>query len=37
MQTFFQKMAEKDVFITGEILDPIWYCLDEDILDNEFP
>ena len=36
MQTFFQKMAEKDVYITGEVLDLFWDCLDEDILDNEF-
>ena len=36
MQTFFQKMAEKDVYITGDVLDLFWHCLDEDILDNEF-
>ena len=29
-------MAEKDVCITGEVLDLFWDCLDEDILDNEF-
>ena len=29
-------MAEKDVYITGEVLDLFWDCLDEDILDNEF-
>ena len=33
---FFQKMAEKGVFITGEVLELIWVCLVEDILDNEF-
>ena len=36
MQTFFQKMAEKDVYITGVVLDLFWDCLDENILDNEF-
>ena len=34
--SFFQKMAEKVVYITGEVLDLFWNCLDEDILDNEF-
>ena len=29
---FFQKMAEKDVYRTGEVLDLFWDCLD----DNEF-
>ena len=29
-------MAEKGVYITGEVLDLFWDCLDEDILDNEF-
>ena len=29
-------MAEKDVYITGEVLDLFWDCLDEDIFDNEF-
>ena len=29
-------MAEKDVYITGKVLDLFWDCLDEDILDNEF-
>ena len=29
-------MSEKDVYITGEVLDLLWDCLDEDILDNEF-
>ena len=29
-------MAEKDVFITCEVLDLFWDCLDEDILYNEF-
>ena len=29
-------MAEKDVYITGEVLDLFWDCLDEDILDSEF-
>ena len=29
-------MAKKDVYITGEVLDLFWDCLDEDILDNEF-
>ena len=29
-------MEEKDVYITGEVLDLFWGCLDEDILDNEF-
>ena len=29
-------MAEKDVYITGEVLDLFWNCLGEDILDNEF-
>ena len=32
MQTLFQKMAEKDVLITGEVLNLFWDCLDEDIL-----
>ena len=36
MQTFFQKIAEKDVYITDEVLDLFWDCWDEDILDNEF-
>ena len=27
---------EKDGYITGEVLDLFWDCLDEDILDNEF-
>ena len=29
-------MAEKDEYITGEVLDLFWDCLDEDILDNQF-
>ena len=28
--------GKKDVYITGEVLDLFWDCLDEDILDNEF-
>ena len=36
MQTFFQKVVEKEVYITGEVLDLFRDCLDEDILDNEF-
>ena len=36
MQTFFQKMVEKNIYITGEVLDLFWDCLDEDILDNQF-
>ena len=32
----FSEMAEKDVYITGEVLDLFWNCLDENILDNEF-
>ena len=36
MQTFFQKIAKKDVFITGEVLGLFWNCLDEDILYNDF-
>ena len=29
-------MAEKDVYITGEVLNLFWDCLDENILDNQF-
>ena len=29
-------MAEKDVYITGEVLDLFWDCIDENILDKEF-
>ena len=29
-------MVDKDAFITGEVLDLFWNCLDEDILDNKF-
>ena len=29
-------MAEKVVYVTGEVLDLFWDCLDENILDNEF-
>ena len=29
-------MAEKDVYITGKVLDLFWDCLDDDILHSEF-
>ena len=36
MQTFFQKIAEKHVHITGEVSDLFWDWSDDDILNNEF-
>ena len=33
---FSENGGKKHIYITGQVLDLFWDCLDEDILDHEF-